>query len=152
MITVPPSDRTPRITVKRGRVLHRVGTHNKPMTRRELGAAFAGGGDLFAVEFGLMRGYGTTAVKCELVPPFGSNEWGLAVMNVGLLPALDITIASAKHGIRWDVVLICLRDEYADPIQDVLIVTWKTPDGQVHRNQQSWSWTPRWAPPARTVH
>jgi hypothetical protein len=31
-------------------------------------------------------------------------------------------------------------------------VTWKTPDGQVHRNEQSWSWTPRWAPPARTVH
>ena len=85
-------------------------------------------------------------------------------MNVGLLPTLDIMIASAKHGIRWaenggarpnagtirqsrgrvpsylpisrlppgsDVVLICLRDEYADPIQDVLIVTWKTPDGQV---------------------
>jgi len=36
-----------------------------------------------------------------------------------------------------DVVLICLRDEYANPIQDVLIVTWKTPDGQVHRNEQS---------------
>lgn len=185
MITVPPSDRTPHITVKRGRVLHRVGTHNKPMTRRELGAAFARGGDLFAVEFGLMRGYGTTAVKCELVPPFGSTEWGVAVMNVGLLPALDITIASAKYWITWaenggerpspgqirqscghepsylpisrlppgsDVVLICLRDEYADPIQDVLIVTWKTPDGQVHRNEQSWSWTRRWAPPARTVH
>jgi hypothetical protein len=185
VITVPPSDRTPHITVKRGRVLHRVGTHNKPMTRRELGAAFAGGGELFAVEFGLMRGYGATAVKCELVPPFGYTEWGVAVMNVGLLPALDITIASAKYGIRWaenggvrpspgrirqsrgrepsylpisrlppgsDVVLICLRDEYADPIQDVLIVTWKTPDGQVHRNEQSWSWTSRWAPPARTVH
>jgi hypothetical protein len=140
---------------------------------------------LFAVEFGLMRGYGTTAVKCELVPPFGHPSWGVAVMNVGLLPALDITISSAKHGIRWaedggarpgpgpsgqsrmlgpsylpisrlppgsDVVLICLRNEYADPIQDVLIVTWKTPDGQVHRNEQSWSWTPRWAPPERTVH
>jgi hypothetical protein len=43
VVTVPPSDRTPHITVKRGRVLHRVGTHNKPMTRRELGAAFAAG-------------------------------------------------------------------------------------------------------------
>jgi hypothetical protein len=165
VITVPPSDRTPHITVKRGRVLHRVGTHNKPMTRRELGAAFACGGDLFAVEFGLMRSYGTTAVKCELAPPFGHPNWGVAVMNVGLLPALEITIASPKYGIRWaenggtgpsgrgrgrgpsylpisrlppgsDVVLICLR-EYADPIQDVLIVTWKTPDGQVHRNEQS---------------
>jgi hypothetical protein len=181
VIAVPPSDRTPHITVKRGRVLHRIGTHNKPMTRRELGAAFARQGDLFAVEFGLMRGYGTTAVRCELVPPFGSREWGVAVMNVGSLPALDVTIASAKYDITWaqnegvrpglirqghlgepsylpirnlppgaDVVLICLRDEYVDPIQDVLLVTWKTPDGQVHRNEQSWSWTPRWAPSART--
>lgn len=41
VIAVPPSDRTPHISVKRGRVLQRVGTHNKPMTRRELGAAFA---------------------------------------------------------------------------------------------------------------
>jgi hypothetical protein len=141
-------------------------------------------GDLFAVEFGLMRGYGATAVKCELVPPFGSPEWGVAVMNVGLLPALDVTIASAKRRIRWaedggakpepglvwqgamrepsylplsrlppgsDVVLICLRDEYADPIQDVLQVTWKTPDGQVHHNEQSLAWARRWAPSARTV-
>src|SRR6266568_239757 len=73
----------------------------KPITRRELGAALGGGGNLFTVEFGLMRGYGTTAVKCELVPPFGYTEWGVAVMNVGLLPALDITISSAKYGIRW---------------------------------------------------
>ena len=35
-----------------------------------------------------MRGYGATAVKCELVPPFGSTEWGVAVMNVGLLRPL----------------------------------------------------------------
>jgi hypothetical protein len=148
------------------------------MTRREIGAAFAAGGDLFTVEFGLMRGYGTTAVKCELVPPFGSPQWGVAVTNTGLLPALDITIASAKYWITWaedggprqsrgrepsylpisrlppgsDVVLICLRYERDDPIQDVLVVTWKTPDGQVHRNEQAWSWTPRWAPPVRTVH
>jgi hypothetical protein len=152
------------------------------MTRRELGAAFASGGDLFAVEFGLMRGYGTTAVKCELVPPFGYVEWGVAVMNVGLLPALDVMVASARYEIMWaedggvrptpgrfrqscegeppylpisrlppgsDVVLICLRDEYADPIQDVLVITWKTPDGQAHRSEQSWSWTPRWVPPTR---
>jgi Putative DNA-binding domain len=182
VVTIPPSDRTPHITVKRGRVLHRVGTHNKPMTRRELGAAFAGGGDMFAAEFGLSRGYGTTAVKCELVPPFGSPEWGVAVMNVGLLPARDVMVASAKYQIRWaedggirpglipqgcvrepsylpirslapgsDVVLMCLRDEHTDPIQDVLLVTWKTPDGRVHRNEQSWSWTLRWAPPARAV-
>src|SRR6266571_3787979 len=101
VVAVPASDRTPHITVKRGRVLHRVGTHNKPMTRREIGAAFAAGGDMFAVEFGLMRSQGTTAVKCELVPPFGYTEWGVAVMNVGLLPALDVTIKSTKHEIMW---------------------------------------------------
>ena len=181
VIAVPPSDRTPHITVMRGRVLHRIGTHNKPMTRRELGAAFARQGDLFAVEFGLRHGDGTTGVRCELVPPFGSREWGIAVTNVGSLPALDVTIASAGYAITWaqdervrpgrirqghlgepsylpirnlppgaDVVLICLRDQYVDPIQDMLLVTWKTPDGQVHRSEQSWSWAPRWAPPART--
>ena len=182
VVTVPPSDRTPHISVKRGRILHRVGTHNKPMTRRELGAAFAAGGDLFAAEFGLMRGYGDTAVKCELVPPFGSTEWGISVMNSGLMPALDVTVASVKQEMVWaedggvrlrghlpryvrepsclpirslppgsDVVLTCLRDEHVDPVQDVLLVTWNTPDGQVHRSEQSWSWTPRWAPPVRTV-
>ena len=177
MVAVPPSDRTPHITVKRGRVLHRVGTHNKPMTRRELGAAFAAGGNLFAAEFGLMRAEANTAVRCELVPPFGYAEWGVAVINAGLLPALDISIESTKYKLTWaddrpvsgelrqdhmrvpsylpirslppgsDVVLICLRAEHVDPVQDVLVVTWKTPDGQVHQSQQSWSWTPRWAPP-----
>lgn len=29
VVAVPPSDRAPHITVKKGRVLHRVGTHNK---------------------------------------------------------------------------------------------------------------------------
>jgi hypothetical protein len=167
VVAIPPSDRTPHISVKRGRVLHRVGTHNKPMTRRELGAAFAAGGDLFAAEFGLLRGSSTTAVKCELVPPFGSREWGVAVMNAGLLPAFDVMIASAKYGIMWaedggvrpgrlrqgcehepaylpirslppgsDVVLICLRDEFVDPVQDVLLVTWKTPDSAANWSQR----------------
>jgi hypothetical protein len=179
VVTVPPSDRTPHITVKRGRVLHRVGTHNKPMTRRELGAAFAASGNLFAAEFGLMRAEASTAVRCELVPPFGSPTWGVAVINAGSVPALDISIESAKHWLNWadegpvsgelrknhvrgpsylpirslppgsDVVLICLRAEYVDPVQDVLVVTWKTPDGQVHQSRQSWSWTKRWAPPRR---
>jgi hypothetical protein len=64
---------------------------------------------------------------------------------------IEVCDFDKRFGPVSDVVLICLRDEYADPIQDVLIVTWKTPDGQVHRNEQSWSWAPRWAPPARTV-
>jgi hypothetical protein len=176
VVAVTPSDRTPHITVKRGRVLHRVGMHNKPMTRRELGAAFAAGGNLFAAEFGLMRAEANTAVRCELVPPFGSPEWGVAVINAGQMPALDVSIESIRHRLKWaddgpmdpgprqynrrvpsylpirslppgsEVVLICLRSERIDPVQDVLAVTWKTPDGQVHRSQQSWSWTKRWRP------
>jgi predicted HTH transcriptional regulator len=67
VVAVPPSNRTPHISANKGRVLHRVGTHNKPMTRRELGGAFAAAGDLFAMEFGLTRGYGGTAVICELI-------------------------------------------------------------------------------------
>jgi hypothetical protein len=56
---------------------------------------------LFAAEFGLRRDYSTTAVKCEPVPPFGSTEWGIAVMNSGLMPALDVIIASIKQEIMW---------------------------------------------------
>lgn len=172
VISVPPSDRTPHISVKRGRVLHRVGTHNKPMTRRELGAAFAAAGEMFAIEFGMARGAaGTTSVTCELISIGLVDNW-IKVMNTGLLPALDIAIASANSQLLWategedhdpwnpdhaanppylpirnlppgsDVVLNCKR-ELKDPKQDVLEVTWKTPDGQVHRNEQSWSWTGR---------
>lgn len=41
-----------------------------------------------------------------------------------------------------DVVLVCLRG-LEDAAQDVLEVTWQTPDGQVHRSEQSCSWMPR---------
>jgi hypothetical protein len=182
VVVVPPSDRTPHITVKRGRVLHRVGTHNKPMTRRELGAAFAAAGDLFAIEFGLTRGYGGTAVICELIDSVGGMRNTIKVANTGTVPALDISIDSTTSEILWeedaehapdeprrnltglfdrqnyvldppylpirslpsgsDVILTCWR-EWGDHQQDVLQVTWRTPDGQVHRNEQSWSWTPR---------
>jgi Putative DNA-binding domain len=180
VIAVPPSDRIPHITVKRGRVLHRVGTHNKPMTRRELGAAFAAGGDLFTIEFGLTRGYGSTAVICELIESAAGMHNEIKIANTGTLPALDISIDSTTSEILWykdakraddesrlsalfdgqnyvldppylpirnlpsgsDVILQCWR-EWGSPTQDVLHVTWRTPDGQVHRNEQSWSWTPR---------
>ena len=78
VVVVPPSDRTPHITAKKGRVLHRVGTHNKPMTRRELGAAFAAAGDLFAIEFGLMRGYGGRAPAKSAVYKGGSFPGSIA--------------------------------------------------------------------------
>ena len=181
VVVVPPSDRTPHITVKKGRVLHRVGTHNKPMTRRELGAAFAAAGDLFAIEFGLTRGHGGTAVICELVDSSAGIYNTIKVANTGTVPALDISIDSTTSKILWDkdpvrapdeprdlpglfdrqnyvpdppylpirsllsgsaVCLWCWR-EWGNPQQDVLQVTWRTPDGQVHRNEQSWSWTPR---------
>ena len=86
VVVVPPSDRTPHITVKKGRVLHRVGTHNKPMTRREIGAAFAAAGDLFAIEFGLTRGYGATAVMCELIDRAFTMHSKIKVTNTGAVP------------------------------------------------------------------
>jgi hypothetical protein len=182
VVAVPPSDRTPHISAKKGRVLHRVGTHNKPMTRRELGAAFAAAGELFAIEFGLTRGYGGgTAVICELIDSMGGTNNTIKVANTGTVPALDISIDSSASKILWDkdaghapdesrslndlfnrdnyvpdpaylpirslpsgsdVVLRCWR-EWGSPQQDVLQVTWKTLDGQIHRNEQSWSWTRR---------
>jgi len=181
VIAVPPSDRTPHISANKGRVLHRVGTHNKPMTRRELGAAFAAGGDLFAIEFGLTRGYGGSAVICELLDTTGGMLNTIKVANTGTVPATDISVESIVSTIFWakdedcrsdesrdfmslfdrdhyvpdppylpiwmlpsgsDVILRCWR-EWGSPQQDVLQVTWKTPDGQVHTNEQSWSWVPR---------
>jgi hypothetical protein len=178
VVAVPPSDRIPHITVKRGRVLHRVGTHNKPMTRRELGAAFAAGGDLFAVEFGLMRGYGGAAITCEVVNHY-DRMYRIKIANAGSLPARNVSLKASTE-VLWaaddgkihsatddpwapgdpayvadppylpvrslppgsDVVLECQREQNA-PKQDVLEVTWETPDGQLHRNAQSWTWSLR---------
>lgn len=176
VVVVPPSDRIPHVSAKRGRVLHRVGTHNKPMTRRELGAAFAAAGDLFALEFGLVRGpAGGTSIVCELLDSTAGMFNTIKVVNRGPVTALDISINSTTSVLLWekqanvksfgarlenyaavlppylpirslpagsDVVLSCNRD-LSDPTQDVLQVTWRTPDGQAHRNEQSWSWTPR---------
>jgi hypothetical protein len=150
------------------------------MTRREIGAAFAEG-HLFAIEFGLTRGYGGTAVVCELIDSTAGMYNTIKVTNTGALPALDISIDSARSKILWDkdaglapneergwsalfneenyvsdppympvqtlpsgsdVILRCYR-EWGAPAQDVLQVTWRTPDGRVHLNEQSWSWTPR---------
>jgi hypothetical protein len=146
------------------------------MTRRELGAAFAAGGDLFAIEFGLLRGAASgTAVVCELLDSTAGMFNTIKVINRGQVAALDISIESTTAVLLWqkeaksetshdflenyaaelpsylpirslppgsDVVLGCNR-EWGDPTQDVLQVTWRTPDGQVHRNDQSWSWAPR---------
>ena len=182
VVAVPPSDRTPHITVKKGRVLHRVGTHNKPMSRRELGAAFAAAGELFAIEFGLSQIYGAgTGVICELLDSIGGQHNKIKIANTGSVPALDIILNSTTSELEWevdaryspdrvksltdlfqrenyvsepsympirslqpgaDVILSCQR-EWGSPTQDILQVTWKTPDGQIHRNEQSWSWTPR---------
>jgi hypothetical protein len=182
VIAIPPSDRTPHITVKRGRVLHRVGTHNKPMTRREIGAAFASAGEMFAIEYGLTRGNGGTSVVCELIESHAGVYNMIRVMNTGTPAVSDISIYSTTGVVLWekdeerspaepprqlldrlskgnfildppylpiktlpsgtDVILSCYRDLGASS-QDVLRVTWKTPDGQVHLNEQSWSWRAR---------
>ena len=128
-----------------------------------------------------MRGYGGTAVICELIDSVGGMHNTIKVGNTGTIPALDISIDSTTSEILWDkdaertpdeprnlpglfdrknyvldppylpirslpsgsdVILRCWC-EWGNPQQDVLQVTWRTPDGQVHRNEQSWSWTPR---------
>jgi Putative DNA-binding domain len=101
VIGIPPGDRAPHITVKRGRVLHRVGTHNKPMTRRELGAAFAAGGEQFAIEFGLARGHGSTGVMCELTDTIAGMRNTIEVTNTGLVPALNIIVESSISALLW---------------------------------------------------
>jgi Putative DNA-binding domain len=102
VVAVPPSDRTPHISAKKGRVLHRVGTHNKPMTRRELGATFAAGGDLFAIEFGLARVSGSSSsVVCELLDSFAGSHNNLRVANTGTISAMDISIESTTCTLTW---------------------------------------------------
>jgi hypothetical protein len=149
------------------------------MTRRELGAAFAAAGELFAIEFGLSQVYGAgTGVRCELIDSKAGIYNVIKVANTGSVSALDISVDSTKSKLLWDkdtgraadkprnvfadenyladppylpiqsllpgsdVVLVCLR-EWGAPQQDILQVAWKTPDGQVHRSEQSWSWTLR---------
>lgn len=103
VVAVPPSDRVPHISAKKGRVLHRVGTHNKPMTRRELGASFAAAGDLFAIEFGLSRGSGIgSSVICELLDSIAGSRNTMKVVNTGTIPALDISIDSTTCNLLWE--------------------------------------------------
>ena len=60
------------------------------LTRRELGAAFAAAGDLFAIEFGLVRGSaGGTAVVCELLDTTAGMHNIIRVTNTGPVAALD---------------------------------------------------------------
>lgn len=177
VVAIPPSNRLPHITTKRGRVLHRVGTHNKPMTRREMGAAFAAAGEQFALEFGLIRGYGHTSITCDLLDIIGQSGT-LRVMNSGIIPALNISVESSISPVQWardagpgedgfmalfdedyytanpsylpvlalppggDVILRFLR-KWAAPDQDVIRISWNTPDGQAHQSEQSWSWVRR---------
>jgi hypothetical protein len=177
VVAVPPSGRVPHITVSRGRILHRVGTHNKPMTRREIGAAFAAAGEVFAIEFGLAQSRGGTTVMCEIVKN-SDDIYAIKVTNTGAISALGISIDSTTSPLLWNkdagdapdaqdqwrerfkkenyvpdphylpiralppgsaVYLWCLPAPGA-PQQDVLEVTWKTPDGQVHLIEQSWTW------------
>jgi Putative DNA-binding domain len=101
VVAVSPSDRTPHITSKRGRILHRVGTHNKPMTRREVGAAFAAFGETFALEFGLAQSLGKGTVTCELTNCIGGQRGDIKITNAGSIPATNISIESSVTPIRW---------------------------------------------------
>ena len=148
------------------------------MTRREIGAAFAATGEVFAIEFGLAQARGGTTVICKIVNNT-DDVYAIKVSNTGTVSALNITIHSTMSTLLWnkdtrdtrdaqldqwrvmfrkencvpdphylpiralppgsDVFLWCWHAP-GDPQQDVLEVTWKTSDGQVHRIEQSWTW------------
>jgi hypothetical protein len=101
VIAIPPSVRIPHIGSKRGRILHRVGTHNKAMTRREVGAAFAAGGEMFALEFGLAHALSEGAVTCQLMKCIGGQMGDIKVTNTSSIPASNISIESSVAPIRW---------------------------------------------------
>ena len=133
----------------------------------------------------MTRGYGGTALICDLLDTTAGVFNTITVANTGTVAALDISVAATRSKLLWfndsehgpneslsltelfneqnyepdppylpirnlpsgsNVVLRCRR-EWGAPQQDVLQLTWKTPDGQLHRSEQSWSWalssTPR---------
>jgi Putative DNA-binding domain len=101
VIAILPSGRIPHISSKRGRILHRVGTHNKAMTRREVGAAFAAGGEMFALEFGLAHALSAGGVTCELIKCVGGQTGDIKVTNTGSIPVSNIFIESSVERLHW---------------------------------------------------
>jgi hypothetical protein len=103
VIIIPPSDRIPHLSVKRGRILHRVGTHNKPMTRREVGAAFALGGTAFAREFGLISTGEPAAIAATVYRNRSDPTNGIVrVKNRGGETAYKVTVASSVSPLEFD--------------------------------------------------
>ncbi|MGW0061836.1 AlbA family DNA-binding domain-containing protein [Streptosporangium sandarakinum] len=106
VIIIPPSDRTPHFSAKRGRILHRVGTHNKPMTRREVGAAFAMGGRVFAREFGLTLTGEPAAISATVYRNRGDMTHGIVhVKNRGGETAYKVTVTSSTSPLEFDLDL-----------------------------------------------
>ncbi|MEU4698844.1 AlbA family DNA-binding domain-containing protein [Nonomuraea dietziae] len=103
VIIIPPSDRIPHLSVKRGRILHRVGTHNKPMTRREVGAAFALSGAAFAREFGLISTGEPAAIAATAYRNRSDPTNGIVrVINRGGETAYKVTVTSSVCPLEFD--------------------------------------------------
>ncbi len=100
VVVVHPSDRVPHTSTKRGRVLHRVGTHNKPMTRREIGAAFVSGGPSFAEEFGLTASASPAKVSARVRADMTSAY--LTILNRGGATAFNIDVASTVSPLNFE--------------------------------------------------
>lgn len=101
VVAVHPSDRTPHISTGAGRVLHRVGTHNKPMTRREIGAAFASRGRSFSEEFSLATSRGPAEIIGRVEDDYDSSM--IIILNRGGTTAFNVDIASAGEILQFDV-------------------------------------------------
>ncbi|MEU4235549.1 ATP-binding protein [Nonomuraea sp. NPDC026600] len=103
VIIIPPSGRIPHLSVKRGRILHRVGTHNKPMTRREVGAAFALDGTTFAREFGIISAGESAAISATVYRNRSDPTNGIVrVKNRGGETAYKVAVASAACPLEFD--------------------------------------------------
>lgn len=170
VVVVPPSDRMPHISIKKGRVLHRVGTHNKPMTRREMGSAFTKAGKAFLEEFGLITADKPALLSADVDLDAGSGHGTLRIQNSGEHTAFNISIEASTSPLRFEVdagkyadpfrseasatplympitalppashVTLRVIRDWGEDLQDVLTFTWEDDAREVHRSQQSVTW------------
>ncbi|MFD9944540.1 helix-turn-helix domain-containing protein [Nonomuraea sp. NPDC059023] len=170
VIAIPPSDRIPHISSKRGRILHRVGTHNKPMTRREVGASFCASGASFAREFGLMTASDPALIVGFVNREYNSQNGWIRVKNSGGSTAFNITISTTASPLMYKAprspedspfgdtntstppylpiaalppgaeVCFYVMREWGCSDQDLLTFTWEDQANEIRQAQQSVTW------------
>ncbi|MEV0234693.1 ATP-binding protein [Nonomuraea sp. NPDC050786] len=170
VILIPPSSRLPHLSSKRGRVLHRVGTHNKPMTRREIGVAFCAGGANFAREFGLIAASEPASLVASASQQYASTQGRIHLTNRGGSTAFNITISALACPLLYEAppgpddppwgpietetppylpiislppgaeVSFAVTRTWGATSQDVLTFTWDDELGGTHQASQAVTW------------